>query len=219
MNESESHIDLRKGKETRTDKSTAREQHKDNTTVELAKQMIELTQKQYDERVAAVEDSASYLNDSELLKIFAEYFSPSINFITDIGSPKYTAYFEVVNAATLEMINNPKLYHHATKREQAELVAMCNNRIPGITNRLICGLIFSMGKYAVVPSNMLCVDFADAIPNCIAVYLFYMAQKLPVDNREQVISVGDGVSKQAFEKAMKTLSVCDSNWKYSIFQA
>jgi len=80
-------------------------------------------------------------------------------------------------------------------------------------------LIFSVGKYAVVPSSLLCVDFADAVPNCIAVYLFYMAQRLPADNRKQAISVGDGVNKQAFEKAMETLRMCDPNWEYQIFQA
>ena len=143
----------------------------------------------------------------------------SKDFITDPDSPKFKAYFEVVNAATLEMLNNPKLYNQATKREQAELVTMCNNRVPGVTNSLICGLIFSVGKYAVVPSSLLCVDFAAAIPNCIAVYLLLTAQKLPANNRKQKISVGDGVDKQAFEKAMNTLSICDPNWKYDIFQA
>jgi hypothetical protein len=76
-----------------------------------------------------------------------------------------------------------------------------------------------LGKYAVVPSRLLCVDFAAAIPNCIAVYLLLTAQKLPVDNRKQAISIGDGVNKQAFEEAMNTLKICDPKWSFSIFQA
>ena len=168
---------------------------------------------------AAAENDAKYLSDSELMNVFAEYFNFAISegFITEQDNPKYKAYFDTINAATLEMLNNPKLFNLATKREQAELVDMCNNRIPEITNALICGLIFCVGKFAVVQSSLLCVDFSEAIPNCIAVYLLLVAQKIPEDKRILIIDAGDGTDKQPLTDAMKTISICDPNWKYKIF--
>ena len=185
--------------------------------VHFASKMLAETQKRLDAQVAAVEEGAKYLSDSELQRIFYEYFAPNMEFYMHPGSPKYLAYFNAINTATVEMLENPGLYYKATKREWAELVKMNTNRIPGLTNQLICGLIFCMGKYAVVPSSMLSADFAKAIPNCIAVYLLLTAQKLPVGERKQRIDAGDGVNKKPLQSAMDALSVCDPNWSYHIY--
>ena len=191
----------------------------DNQNIAMARSIIQEQEKQHSSLIADKESSTKFMSDSELLAIFAEHFAFGMKegFITQPGSPKYKAYFDAINAATLELVNNPHLYSQATKRNQAELVSMCNNRIPGLTNSLICSLIYCMGKYAVVNSAMLCVDFAEAIPNCIAVYLMLAAQKLPPNNRKQMIDAGDGVNKQPLTNAMNLLSVCDPNWKYQIF--
>ena len=174
-------------------------------------------QNKYTEEVVSVEESSHFLSDNELVEIFNEYFSSNSEFYGQPDSPAYKAYFNAINTATLEMLNNPRLYQQATNRDSTELAAMCSNRIPSITNMLICGLIYSVGKYAVVPSTMLCVDFVSAIPNCAAIYLLLIAQKLPVDSRKQMISTGDGTNNKAFVDVMNSLRICDSNWNYHIF--
>jgi len=201
-----------KPKET-PDAASVRQQHKNENDILIAKQMIEQVNKQRAEEIASVENDTRRLEDNELISIFMEYFSPNKEFFSEPGSPKHTAYFNAINTAKVEMLNNSNLFLKATKREQAELLNMINNPVPVITNFMICGLIFSTGKYAVIPSSLLCVDFAESIPNCIAIYLLLTAQKLPVDNRQQAISVGDGINKQPFVAAMDSLSVCDPSWK------
>jgi hypothetical protein len=171
---------------------------------------------EYNAKVAAVESGTNYLSNEAMQEIFAEYFAPNIEFYSQPDSPQYIAYFSAINAATLEMLNNKQLYRQATKRDWQELAAMLQNRVPGVTNSIICGLIFSMGKYAVVPDIVLCVDFAETIPNCIAIYLLLTAQKKPADRRTQIIDAGDGADKQPLTRAMNNLNVCDLNWKYQI---
>ena len=192
---------------------------KDAKNLAMVLSIIEAQKEQHDKKIADVENDAKLLSDTELLAIFTEYFDFGMKegFLLQPGSPRYKAYFDVVNAATLEMLNNPQLYQKVTKREHSDLVAMYNNRIPGVTNSLLCGLIFCMGKYAVVPSATLCVDFAEAIPNCIAVYLLLTAQKLPFDSRKQVIDAGDRTNPQPLKAAMDKLSICAPIWEYHIF--
>ena len=99
-------------------------------TVAMVRSIIEDQKKQHDNKIAEMESNTKLLSDSELLAIFAEYFGFAMNegFLLEQRSPRYKAYFDVVNAATLEMLNNPQLYQKATKREHSDLVAMCNNR-------------------------------------------------------------------------------------------
>ena len=184
--------------------------------VQEALRILTESRKRHEEHVNSVENSATLLSDGELMGVFTEYFLPNKEFYAQPGSPKYKAYFDSLNAATMEMQSHPQLYRQATKREPEELVRMCNNRIPGVTNSLICGLIFCVGKYAVVPSGMLCVDFAEAIPNCIAIYLLLTAQKLPAGERKKLIDAGDGVDKQPLIKAIDRLSVCDPVMEYKV---
>ena len=170
----------------------------------------------YNEQVASIENSIQLMTNEELLTIFADFFAPNTEFFSNPNSPKYKAYFDTINAAIVEMTENPLIYKKATKRDQNELIHMLNNRIAGYTNRIICALIFCMGRYAVIPSSIMCVDFAEAIPRCIALYLLLTAQLLPAEQRKQLIDAGDDVNKQSLTEAMNVLSVCDANWKFTI---
>ena len=87
----------------------------------------------------------------------------------------------------------------------------------GLTNMMICGLIFKMGEYAVTKSALYCVDFAEMIPHCIALYILLIAQKQPSDQRKFLIDAGDGVNTAALSEAMDELKVCDPNWTFKIF--
>lgn len=182
----------------------------------LAEAMVAASNK-FKAEVSAKEQGVKRLSDQELMAIFTEYFAPNVDFYSQPGSPKYLAYFGAVNSATQEMMNEPALFEEATKRKQDELLNMINNKVPGLTNSLICGLIFSVGDFCVIKSNLLCVDFSVRLPNCIALFLMLTAQKLPKEQRKQMISVGEGDNKQHLEKAMDSLRICDPDWKYSIF--
>lgn len=157
------------------------------------------------------------VSKEELLKIFSVYFAPNTDFYSVPGSPKFEAYFEVVNAARDEMFRNQQLFTASTKWTTEQLVDLVNNPVPGITNMMVCGLIFVMGDFAVIKDALHCVDFCEAIPNCIALYLLLTAQKMPQESRRMGIDAGDGCDSTALSKAMETLKVCDPDWKYTIF--
>lgn len=98
------------------------------------------------------------LTDETLLKTFAEYFEPNKQFYSVPGSPLLIAYFQAVNAARTEMLQNPLLDQEATKRSQADLLEIINRPM------LVCGLIFHMGQYAAIQDAVLCVDFSEKSP-------------------------------------------------------
>ena len=115
------------------------------------------------------------------------------------------------------MLKQPKLFTEATKWESSELENLINDPKPGITNMMVCGLIFCMGNYAVIKDALYCVDFSERIPNCVALYLLLIAQKQPKDQRMQLIDAGDRADKEPLRKAMAALKVCDPNWNYNIW--
>ena len=156
------------------------------------------------------------LTQEELLKTFAEYFAPNTGFFSAPGSPQSNAYFSVVNAARDEMVRNKELFERATKWKHEDLVRMLKNPQPAITNMMVCGLIFAMGDYAVIKATCYCVDFCDIIPNCAALYLLLISQKLDADKRKLIIDAGDRSKKVAFRQVMQTLKVCDPTWEYLI---
>ena len=152
----------------------------------------------------------------ELMRIFSEYFAPNTEFYSVPGSAKFTAYFEVVNAARDEMLRDRPLFKAATRWTPEQLAELVNNPIPGVTNSLICALLFTMGNYAVIRDAIYCVDFCERIPNCIALFLLLTAQKLPAGKRNMLIDAGDGSNAKALTEAMNTLSVCDPSWKFTV---
>jgi len=191
----------------------------DMSSENIAAEVKTAAQTKYDSEVAEIEQNTVRMTDEELTEIFTEFFAPNSDFFNLPGSDKHKAYFDAVNTATLEILNNPLIFSEATKREHSELTDMTNNRIPGKTNTLICGLIFCIGRYAVVPSALLCVDFSESIPNCIALYLLLTARKLPPDKRKQTIDAGDGTDTAPLSDAMASLRVCDPDWEYEIISS
>ena len=116
----------------------------------------------------------------------------------------------------MELLNHPTLYSETTGRTQAELLDMLNNPKPVVTNIMICGLIFYMGEYAVIRDTVLCVDFSEVIPNCVALYLLLTAECEPSEKRGQLIDAGDGTNKQPLKNAIANLQVLDPDWKCTI---
>ena len=174
-------------------------------------------QKQNYDALAAAKNPTAAVPEETLLKIFAEYFAPNKDFYSVPGSEKFKAYFGVVNAARDEMFAQQQLFTAATKWTAQQLVDMVNNPKPGITNMKICALIFLMGQFAVVKDAVYCVDFAGAIPNCIALYLLLVAQKQPADKRGQVLDTGEGENTQALSAAIDSLKILDPSWSPRIF--
>ena len=181
-----------------------------------AKNVIESSEKELSNQ-AAEKDASAMASGQELVGYFEEYFAPNRDFYSVPGSEKFQAYFNALNAARDEMLRNPDLFKAATKWDPEMLVEMLENPKRELTNMLVCGLIFRTGEYAVTKSALLCVDFCERIPYCIAVYLLLTAQKLPKEKRKQVIDAGDGADKTAFIEAMKSLEVLDPDWSFSVF--
>ncbi len=152
-----------------------------------------------------------------LFEIFATYFAPNKDFYSTPGSPKYIAYFNAVNTAREEMFKNQTIFREATHWSTESLMELVANPKPGFTNMMICSLIFKTGAFAVVQDALLCVDFSEAIPNCIALYLLLTAQKMPAGSRKQVIDAGEGTDTAPLSRAMEALKVCDPDWNYKIF--
>ena len=154
--------------------------------------------------------------ERELMQVFSEYFAPNTDFFSVPGSAKFTAYFKVINAAVEETVKNPTLFTAATKWTPQQLADLINNPKPAITNMLLCGLIFTLGNYAVINHGIYCVDFCQQIPNCIAMFLLLVMQKQPSEHRKMLIDAGTGSNTTALADALHTLSVCDPSWHFVI---
>lgn len=157
--------------------------------------------------------------EEELISIFATYFSPNTAFYSSPGSAQFTAYFNAINKARNELLENPEVLEKATKWTREMLVQMINNPIPGISNMVVCGLIFHVGAFAVNEDYELYYDFPDKdlpykIPYCIALYLLLTAQKIPADERLQMIMVRKGVNTLPLSRAMCSLQTCDHSWNF-----
>lgn len=156
------------------------------------------------------------LSDEKLIMTFTEYFSPNKQFFSNPNSPEYNVYFEAINNARTEMLLHPALYKAATGRPHSELFEMLKNPKPGVTSALTCGQIFHMGKFATIQDAVLCVDFSELIPNCIALYLLLIAQRKPQDQRKQLIDAGAGTDKLPLKQAIDQLKILDPFWECRI---
>lgn len=171
------------------------------------------------EEKAAQKERSEPIPKEELLRTFATFFAPNTEFYSVPGSEKFQAYFQVVNDARDEMFAHPKLFYSATRWTPQMLAELVNNPKPGITNMMICGLIFSMGEYAVIPDRLVCVDFCETIPNCIALYLLLNMQKPSMKGKRMLLDVGDGADSSALVKAIETLKTCDPDWDCRIWSS
>ncbi|MBR5095440.1 MAG: hypothetical protein IK095_10110, partial [Oscillospiraceae bacterium] len=115
-----------------------------------------------------------------------------------------------------ELARAPQFLERTAGRSEAEYRQMLTQQVPGLTNMLICGLIFCAGRFAVVRDMLYCVDFSERIPNCIALYLLLIAQKQPADKRSQGLDLGDGTDPAPLKAAIETLQVCDPSWQPKI---
>lgn len=172
-----------------------------------------------EERLAqkAEEKENQSLNKDDLLKIFSTYFAPNKDFYSAPNSDKFTAYFNAINSATQEIVKDKVLLSAATGWTVSQLSEVFNEKNTTVRNMNICALIFLVGKYSVIKDCVYCVDFADRVPNCIALYLLLIAQKQPQDKRGQMLDAGDGCDKRALSEAIELLKVCDPNWSPEIY--
>ena len=184
---------------------------------------LETVQKNLQEQKQKYQEAANGMireepvSDQELMQYFAEYFAPNKEFYSSLGSPKFQAYFNSINEAKLEMLNSPSLYNKATGRQTDDLLDMLNNPKPAVTNMLVCGLIYCMGKYAVIKQAVFCVDFLQQLPNCIALYLLLIAQKEPAEKRTQILDTGEGVDPAPLKAVIDSLHILDPAWDPKIF--
>jgi len=75
--------------------------------------------------------------------------------------------------------------------------------------------ILSMGNYSIVPSTMLCVDFVEILPYCIAITLLYFAYSGRKEN--QILDTGDGADNAMLKIAVESLKSCCPKWQCQMF--
>jgi len=207
--------DVKNGR-TQNQNSKSEPSAQGDVAANAAKEYIQRQKNEYD-ALAAEKKTDSKVSEQELAEIFNAYFAPNTDFFMEPGSAKYKAYFNAVNTARDEMFRHQRLFTEATNWSAQDLAELVNNPVPGLTNMYICGLIFKLGQFAVIKQTVYCVDFSEAIPNCVALYLLLIAQKQPVEKRKQLIDAGDGTNKQPLTDAMEALKVCDPDWDYRIW--
>ena len=74
--------------------------------------------------------------------------------------------------------------------------------------------VLSMGKYSIVPSVLLCIDFVEIMPYCIAIALLFLAYS--GDKKTQLLDTGDGADITKFKKALDSLTPCCEKWEVKI---
>lgn len=74
--------------------------------------------------------------------------------------------------------------------------------------------VLSMGKYSIVPSVLLCIDFVEIMPYCIAIALLFLAYS--GDKKTQLLDTGDGADITEFKKALDLLTPCCETWEVKI---
>lgn len=153
----------------------------------------------------------------ELINIFETYFVPNKSFYTTPGSPSFNTYFKAINMARDEMLTHLGLFIQATGWTPNQLADILERPKPGVTNMLICGLIFKMGAFAVIKSAIYCVDFSEEIPNCVALYLLLIAQQMPEERRKMMIDAGEGTDTKPLKAALDALRTLDSSWECTIY--
>lgn len=156
------------------------------------------------------------VSENELIQIFSTYFAPNKTFYTpgSVGTP---VYFSAINAAKIELLQNCNLLTAATRWSAEHYKELVQNPPPGLGSMMICGLIFKTGEFAVVKDMVYCVDFSEAIPHCIALYLLLIAQKQPNDQRVQIIDAGTGTNRAPLTAAMNDLRILDPKWDFKIW--
>ena len=181
---------------------------------EKAKTLLDQQNLRFDHLSAAKERSAP-VTDGDLIQCFVKYFAPNTGFYSDLGSAGSRAYFNAIVNAREEMLRNPELFQRAMGRKHTELLDIINNK-PPMGNTLICGFIYYMGSYATIQDRLLCVDFGDRIPNCIALYLLLTAEQAPSNQRRQLVDAGDRGDKQPLKQAVEALKGLDPAWECKI---
>ena len=74
--------------------------------------------------------------------------------------------------------------------------------------------ILALGNHGIVPSALLCIDFVEIIPYCLAITLLYIAYT--GQKETQLLDTGDGSDITVFKSAVSLLSGCYARWNCKI---
>lgn len=74
--------------------------------------------------------------------------------------------------------------------------------------------ILAMGNHGIVPSVLLCIDFVEIIPYCLAITLLYIAYT--GQKETQLLDTGDGADIAVFNAAVNSLKGCYAKWDCNI---
>lgn len=74
--------------------------------------------------------------------------------------------------------------------------------------------ILALGNHGIVPSALLCIDFVEIIPYCLAITLLFIAYT--GQKETQLLDTGDGSDITVFKSAVSLLSGCYAKWNCKI---
>ncbi len=74
--------------------------------------------------------------------------------------------------------------------------------------------VLAMGNHGISVKTVICVDFTEIIPNCIAIMLLYGAWSGQM--KKQMIDAGDGADVKDFAEALTRLHTCCADWECTI---
>lgn len=74
--------------------------------------------------------------------------------------------------------------------------------------------ILAVGAHGITPSALLCIDFAEVIPNCLALTLLYYAFTGAIEN--QLLDTGAGTDATSLKAVLESLKGCCPKWSYKI---
>ncbi len=75
-------------------------------------------------------------------------------------------------------------------------------------------LVLAMGNHGISVKSCICVDFAEIIPNCIAIMLLYSVWS--GQGKKQLIDAGDNTNVTKFAEALTRLQNCVPEWDCTI---
>ena len=74
--------------------------------------------------------------------------------------------------------------------------------------------ILSLGQHGITPSILLCIDFVEILPYCLAITLLYLAYTGQYET--QLLDTGDNSDATVLDSAINLLSDCCEKWSCQI---
>lgn len=133
----------------------------------------------------------------------------SVEFFTEME--KYPSFIQAYERAKNELGNAIKNGKFTLRHQNAPL---SHEQWCELAEMEKLNFVLAMGNYGISVKAVICVDFTEIIPNCIAIMLLYGAWSGQL--KKQMIDAGDGANVKDFAEALTRLYGCCADWECTI---